>query len=157
MVSVGLEKHMRRGDCLSLKLQLPSCHGESNHPENVSLTMPRQGVLQHHLLPQQLSRQKCMEENSLWLHGKGQIFGMLRLCARPASGTRVPLSMTSLKYFGKLRHCWDMFGFPAYRRPRSYFFSARAKSFDSLMSCTSAIACTTFRVGFCFPCSMPFM
>jgi hypothetical protein len=34
--------------------------GESNHPENFSLTMLRQGVLprQRHLLPQQLSRQK---------------------------------------------------------------------------------------------------
>jgi hypothetical protein len=80
--------------------------GESNHPENVSLSMPRWGVLprQRHLLPRQLSRQKCMKENSLKLHGKGQIFGMLRLRARPASGTRVPLSMTRLKYFGKLRH-----------------------------------------------------
>jgi hypothetical protein len=48
---------------------------------------------------------KCMEENSLKLHGKGQTFGMLRLALIPASpGTRAPLSMTSPKYFGKLRH-----------------------------------------------------
>src|ERR1700739_974049 len=40
-----------------------------------------------------------MGENSLKLHSKGQIFGLLRLCARPASGTRASLSMTSLKYF----------------------------------------------------------
>jgi hypothetical protein len=57
------------------------------HPENVSLTMAHQGVLpkQRHLLPQQSSRQKCMEENSLKLHGKGQILGMLRLALIPAS------------------------------------------------------------------------
>ena len=80
--------------------------GESNHPENVSLTIPRQGVLprQRHLLPQQLSMQKCMEENSLKLHGKGQIFGMLRLALIPAiAGTRAPLSKTGLKHFGKLK------------------------------------------------------
>jgi hypothetical protein len=28
---------------------------------------------------------KCMEENSLKLHGKGQTFGMLRLALIPAS------------------------------------------------------------------------
>jgi hypothetical protein len=82
-------------------LQLPSCHGERSpndlakreressriHPEDLSLTMLRQGVLprQRLLVPQQLSRQKCMEENSLKLHGKGQIFGMLRLALIPAS------------------------------------------------------------------------
>jgi hypothetical protein len=49
--------------------------------------MLRQGVLprQRHLLPQQLSRQKCMEENFLKLHGKGHIFGMLPLALIPAS------------------------------------------------------------------------
>src|SRR5215831_18523913 len=45
------------------------------------------------------SRQKCMEENFLKLHGKGQIPGMLRLWACTASGTRAALSMTSLKHF----------------------------------------------------------
>ena len=48
--------------------------------------------------------QKCMEENSLKLHGKGQIFGMLRLALIPAiAGTRAPLSKTGLKHFGKLK------------------------------------------------------
>jgi cytosine deaminase len=75
--------------------------GESNHPENVSLTTPRQGVLpkQRHFAAAAAFKAKCMGENSLKLHGKGQIFRMLRLCARPASGTRASLSMTSLKYF----------------------------------------------------------
>jgi hypothetical protein len=46
-----------------------------------------------------------MEENSLKLHGKGQILGMLRLALIPAiAGTRAALSMTSLKHSGKLRH-----------------------------------------------------
>src|SRR3954471_21921135 len=64
---------------------------ESNHPEKVSLAIPRPGVLprQRHL-HNSLQRKKCMEENSLKPHGKGQIVGMLRLCARPASGTRAP-------------------------------------------------------------------
>jgi len=49
--------------------------------------MLRQGVLprQRHLLTQQLSRQKCMEENFLKVHGKGHIFGMLSLALIPAS------------------------------------------------------------------------
>jgi len=49
--------------------------------------MLRQGVLprQRHLLPQQLSRQKWMEENLLKLHGKGHIFGTLLIRADPAS------------------------------------------------------------------------
>jgi hypothetical protein len=48
--------------------------------------MLRQGVLpkQLLLLPQQLSRQEQMEENSLKLHGKGKILGMLRLALIPA-------------------------------------------------------------------------
>jgi hypothetical protein len=49
-------------------------------------------------------KEKCLEENSLKLHGTGQIFGMLRLALIPQSGTRAALSMTSLKHFGKLRH-----------------------------------------------------
>jgi hypothetical protein len=49
--------------------------------------MPGQGILprQRHLLPQQTFKAKCMEENSLKLHSKGQIFGMLRLALIPAS------------------------------------------------------------------------
>jgi len=76
--------------------------------------MPRQGVLprQRHLLPQQLSRQKCMEVNSLKRHGKGQLFGMLRLALIPAiAGTRAPLSMTSLKHVGKVRRYRTIFEF----------------------------------------------
>jgi hypothetical protein len=42
-----------------------------------------------------------MEENSLKLHGEGHILGMLRLCARPASGTRAPLSKTDQKDLGQ--------------------------------------------------------
>jgi hypothetical protein len=34
-------------------------------------------------------------ESSLKQYGEGKILGILRLCARPASGTRAPLSMTS--------------------------------------------------------------
>src|SRR5215831_20313751 len=37
------------------------------------------------------------------------------------------------------------------RRPRSYFFSAMAISFESLISWTSAIAWTILFVGFSFP------
>ena len=44
-----------------------------------------------------------MGENSLKLHGKGQIFGMLRLALIPAA-PGLALSMTSLKHFGKLKH-----------------------------------------------------
>jgi hypothetical protein len=39
-----------------------------------------------------------MEENSLKLHGKGQIFGMASTCADPGfARTRAPLSMAGLK------------------------------------------------------------
>jgi len=77
--------------------------GKSNHPENVSLTMSRQGVLprQRHLLPQQLSR-KCMEENSLKLQWQRTNFLDASTCADPGfAGTRAPLSKTSLKHFGQ--------------------------------------------------------
>src|SRR4051794_31904789 len=39
-------------------------------------------------------------ENSLQRHCEGHILGMLRLCARPASGTRAPLSTTGHKELG---------------------------------------------------------
>jgi hypothetical protein len=57
------------------------------HPENVSLTMPLQGVLprQRHFAAATAFKEKCMEENSLKLHGKGHIFEMLRLALIPPS------------------------------------------------------------------------
>ena len=73
------------GQCLSLKLHLYFCHGErspndpakrsegeSNHPENFSLTMVRQGVLPRvrHFVAITACKAKCMEENSLTPNGK---------------------------------------------------------------------------------------
>jgi hypothetical protein len=67
------------------KLGLSICHGErsasdpaqrgsvgeSNHPDNLSLAMPQQGVLPRHLLL--CYRQKSFpEENSLKLHSRGR-------------------------------------------------------------------------------------
>src|SRR6185437_16799960 len=50
-------------------------------------------------------RKKCMEENSLMLQCQRTNFRDASTCADPGfAGTRAPLSMTSLKYFGKLRH-----------------------------------------------------
>ncbi|HEY4679038.1 MAG TPA: hypothetical protein VIJ01_17865 [Candidatus Angelobacter sp.] len=44
-----------------------------------------------------------MEENSLKLHGRGHIFGMLRLALIPLRVTRATLSMTRSEYLGKLK------------------------------------------------------
>ena len=50
--------------------------GESNHPENVSLIMPRQGVLprQRHFAAITVQA-KCTQEDSLKLHGKDKFLG----------------------------------------------------------------------------------
>jgi hypothetical protein len=79
--------------------KLPSCHGErspndpelakgregeSNHPENVYFNMPRQGILPRHrhvLLANSCRGKKCMEENSLMLHGKEISSGCFDLCS----------------------------------------------------------------------------
>jgi hypothetical protein len=49
--------------------------------------MPRQGVLprHRHCFRNSFQGKKRMEENFLKLHGKGHIFGMLRLALIPAS------------------------------------------------------------------------
>ena len=65
--------------------------------------MPRQGIRPKpipSLLIQEYKndlREKEFRENSLKQYGEGNILGILRLCARPASGTHAPLSMTDQK------------------------------------------------------------
>jgi hypothetical protein len=50
------------------------------------------------------------EENSLKLHGKEYILGILRLALIPASPRLAPtLSMTNPKPFGKLKHPFWLF------------------------------------------------
>ena len=68
--------------------------GESNHPENVSLIMPRQGVLprQRHFAAITVQA-KCTEEDSLKLHGKDKFWDASTLIPGFA-GTRAVLSMS---------------------------------------------------------------
>jgi hypothetical protein len=60
--------------------------------------------LQTGTLPKTNDLSRRFRENSLKQHCEGHIPGMLRLCARPASGTRAPLSTTDRKSLVKLRH-----------------------------------------------------
>jgi hypothetical protein len=65
--------------------------------------MLRQGILPK-LLPFSFypwEKGREFRENSLNQYGKGHILGMLRLCARPAIGTRAPLSKTGEKELGQ--------------------------------------------------------
>jgi len=82
-------------------LRSGSARASRIHPDNLSLTMPRQGVLprMRHLLPQKISREKCMEENSLKRHGEAEILAILRLALLQLRRSRAALRMTSRRHF----------------------------------------------------------
>jgi hypothetical protein len=77
------------------------------HPENVSLTMPLQGVLprQRHFAAATAFKEKMHGREFAEATWQRTHFRDASTCADPAfAGTRTPLSRTSLKHFGKLRH-----------------------------------------------------